>query len=258
MSKTKKIISLVLVAMLVMAMATVAIVSTSAMSADEIHVVAGAAELCGSAWNPADTNNQMTYNAEKDIYEKVFTGVAAGTYEFKVTTNYGWDNGDWNLTGDAMYGGPNASVTVDVDGSTVIVGFNGAHATVEVVAGEGGDTPVDPTPTDAPVDTPTDAPVVGGDTITVYFTNNWAFVTQNVHYWGSASGETTWPGLAMTFVETNENGEDIYSAEIPADVTGIIFNGEHDQQPGVIRIPTLADRLLISQRVLLTTWASTV
>ena len=73
------------------------------------------------------------------------------------------------------------------------------------------------------------------NTITVYFTNNWAFLTQNAYWWGSADENPQWPGVAMTYVETNSNGQDIYSAEIPADATGLIFNGEHDQQPGVIR-----------------------
>ncbi len=233
MSKTKKIISLVLVAMLVMAMATVALVSTSAMSADEIHVVAGAPELCGSNWDPADTNNQMTYNAEKDIYEKVFTNVAAGTYDFKVTTNYAWDQGDFNLTGDAMYGGPNATVTVDADGSTVIVGFNGAHATVDVVAGS--DTPVESTPVEStpvestPVEsTPVDTPVTG-DTITIYFENNWMWPEVSIYYWGGADGENAeWPGAAMTEIvgKSGDGVYDIYKMEVPADITGIVFSGE--------------------------------
>ena len=224
MSKTKKIISIVLAALLVMAMATVAV---SAMSADEIHVVAGAAELCGSAWDPADTNNQMTYNAEKDIYEKVFTNVAAGTYEFKVTTNYAWDQGDFNLEGDAMYGGANASVTVDADGSTVTVGFNGSNATVEVTAGS--DVPVETTeaaPVEtteaAPVETTEAAPVVG-DGATVYFSNGTFWDAVYIHYW-NADGGTTWPGEAMNYAFTNEFGQDVYNYTVPAGTTGIIFN----------------------------------
>ncbi len=225
MSKTKKIISLVLVAMLVMAMATVALVSTSAMNADEFHVVAGAPELCGSNWDPADTNNQMTYNADKDVYEKVFTNVAAGTYEFKVTTGGAWDNGDFNLTGDAMYGGANASVTVDADGSTVTVGFDGSKALVTVTGAT--DAPVD-TPTDAPVDTPTDAPVAG-DTLTIYFENNWLWPEVSLYCWNDGGYENAeWPGAAMTEIvgKSGDGVYDIYKMEVPANITGIVFSGE--------------------------------
>ena len=164
MSKTKKIISVVLAAMMVMAIATVAIVTSSALEDGEMHVVAGAPELCGNGttgygWDPADTNNQMTFNADKGIYEKVYENVAVGTYEFKVTTGGAWDNGDFNLDGDARFGGANAVADVTVDGSTVIVGFDGTKALLEIVAPE-----VDPTdaPTEAPVvtDAPTEAPVV--------------------------------------------------------------------------------------------------
>lgn len=55
------------------------------------------------------------------------------------------------------------------------------------------------------------------DTITVTVTdgNQWGSV--NVHYWGN--GETSWPGEAMT-----DNGDGTFSAEVPAGVTGFVFN----------------------------------
>ena len=66
--------------------------------------------------------------------------------------------------------------------------------------------------------------------VTVYFTNNWNFQDMYVYYWGSSTGSCAdWPGDEMVYVETNENGEDIYSANIPADVTGFLFNGLDDQ-----------------------------
>ena len=80
----------------------------------------------------------------------------------------------------------------------------------------------------------TTEPVVEKEYITVYFTNNWAFKNVDIHYWGGFEG-TEWPGTAMTFVEINGNNEAIYSAEIPADTTGLLFRGEHDQQEGVMR-----------------------
>ena len=71
--------------------------------------------------------------------------------------------------------------------------------------------------------------------ITVYFTNNWCFETQNIYYWGGTQAGPTWPGDPMNFVEINSNGESVYSADIPADVEGIIFTGISDQDHTTIR-----------------------
>ncbi|MDO4748638.1 MAG: hypothetical protein Q4A12_05635, partial [Eubacteriales bacterium] len=143
MLKTNKIVSLILAVVLVVSMFTIAFTSTAALSDGETWTVAGAAGLCGSEWDPGDSNNRMSYNPENGNYEKVFTGIAAGTYEFKVINGIAWDNPEFNLTGSANYGGGNASVTVTADGSTVLVGCDGSKAYVSVTAG--GDTPVDPT-----------------------------------------------------------------------------------------------------------------
>ena len=62
----------------------------------------------------------------------IHTGVKAGTYEFKIATNGAWDNGEYNLEGDASSGGSNAKVTVDNDNSTVVVSFDGTKASVAV------------------------------------------------------------------------------------------------------------------------------
>ena len=73
-----------------------------------------------------------------------FTNVKAGTYAFKVATNGAWDNGEYNLEGDASNNGPNASITVEEDGTTVIISFDGEKAIITmnaVPAGGGEDTP---------------------------------------------------------------------------------------------------------------------
>ena len=64
------------------------------------------------------------------------------------------------------------------------------------------------------------------DTITVYFTDNAGFGTPNVYYWDNGP---EWPGTAMTFSETNDYGENVYKADVPANATGIIFNGNNKQ-----------------------------
>ena len=39
----------------------------------------------------------------------------------------------------------------------------------------------------------------------------------SIHYWGTSTGYTTWPGVAMTEVDAEKN---IYSYEVPADIGG--------------------------------------
>ena len=69
----------------------------------------------------------------------------------------------------------------------------------------------------------TEAPVVT-ETITIYVDAaalNYTTVP-NCHYWGG-SAASSWPGTAMTLVSGN-----VYSIEIPADTTGLLFNTAGD------------------------------
>ncbi len=65
---------------------------------------------------------------------------------------------------------------------------------------------------------PTAATEAPSDTYTVYANNNAGWSNMMVYYWGSNTQAPTWPGVAMT------QGNKVYKAEIPSDVTGIIFN----------------------------------
>lgn len=58
--------------------------------------------------------------------------------------------------------------------------------------------------------------------VTVYFKNNDKWSSVCIYYWGSES-TPAWPGVKMTNIGTHNNTA-YYSYEIPADVTGIIFN----------------------------------
>ena len=111
----------------------------AALSPDETHIVAGDPALCGSNWDPSDSNNLMTYSEEDGCYYKIYENVNAGTYNFKVTTNRRWDAGDYNLNGSANYGGSDATAVVAENGSTVIIGFNGEKATLEIVSPSNGE-----------------------------------------------------------------------------------------------------------------------
>ena len=78
-------------------------------------------------------------------------------------------------------------------------------------------------PTIAPA---SEAPVA--DTITVYFTDALNWGAANIYYWNVAG--LNWPGPAMTvYEESNDFGQKVYSATIPADVEGIIFNANGNQ-----------------------------
>ena len=67
-----------------------------------------------------------------------------------------------------------------------------------------------------------------GETVTVYFRNDWLWPSVQVHYWGGTSAGTTWPGANMTKVDTvatPDGNRDVYAIEIPADVDGFLFSG---------------------------------
>ena len=60
------------------------VASVATAMAQDVYVVAGGAELCGSTWDPGDTDNQMTLQSD-GTHAKTFTNVAVGTdYSFKV------------------------------------------------------------------------------------------------------------------------------------------------------------------------------
>lgn len=80
----------------------VALIATSfSAMAEDIYIVAGSEELCGTVWDGTDHNNKMTDNGD-GTYSKTFTNVAAmNGYQFKVVKNgvewYG-DEADNNIS----------------------------------------------------------------------------------------------------------------------------------------------------------------
>ena len=108
----------------------------------KFYTVAGQAGLCGVEWDPSQ--NKMTDNGD-GTWSITFTNIAAGTYEFKVVENGAWGNPDFNLEGNAAGGGANAKVTVEVDGSTVVIAFDGTKVIIESVTAPGVEDPTEPT-----------------------------------------------------------------------------------------------------------------
>ncbi|MBQ2981035.1 MAG: hypothetical protein IJD58_02800 [Lachnospiraceae bacterium] len=142
------------IATVVAAVSMVAAMTTTAFAADDTYHVAGAEGLCGVNWDPS--GNQMEKQAD-GTYAKEFKDIKAGDYEFKIATNGAWDNGEYNLEGDASSGGANAKVTVEKDGSTVLITFDGTKAAVKVTA----------PPADTPADKPADETPKTGDSTAV-------------------------------------------------------------------------------------------
>lgn len=100
---------------------------------DHTYTIAGNADLCGSNWSASDTNNDMTEISD-GVFQKVYTGVEIGAYEFKIAQDHSWG---------VSYGDPtdpnkNLSVIVDEDNSTVTITFTEEtkEIKVEVTAGE--------------------------------------------------------------------------------------------------------------------------
>lgn len=125
------------IATVVAAVAMVTAMTTTAFAAEDTYNVAGVAGLCGEEWK-AD-KNQMEKQAD-GTWAKEFKDIKAGTYEFKVALNGGWDK-SYNLEGEAQGLDSNASVKVEKDGSTVIVTFDGTKAGVTVKAPGAADAP---------------------------------------------------------------------------------------------------------------------
>lgn len=119
---------------------------------DAAYYVAGEEALCGKNWDPA--GSLMEKNAD-GTYSVTFTGIAAGSYEFKVTDGT-WDN-SWNLDGNANTAG-NAWVDVEEDDSTVVITFDGERVSVAVnPVAEDPEDPEDPA-TEDPEDPATEDP----------------------------------------------------------------------------------------------------
>ncbi|MBR2724298.1 MAG: starch-binding protein [Ruminococcus sp.] len=236
MSKTKKIISLLITVALIMTMATVAIVSTSAavkvyfedsLNWGNIHAYCygGDGELLGPWVGTACT----------DEGDGIWSIELSGTPETIIfhANDDATQTSNIPFAGDGMIAKLTGEWAAGEYGKTVAVAeFVDYEEPGDDDPADGttaGDVVADPTTTGG-VDTPVD-----GETITVYFTNNWAFATQNIYWWKGEENCGEWPGVAMTAAGQNGAGEDVYSAEVPADAEGIIFSGIDDRDGETLR-----------------------
>ncbi len=117
------------------------------------YTVAGAiapghadAGMLGAAWDPAQTANDMVYDAVTGLYSITYTNVPATGetvdyddtwYEYKVVQDHAWGV-SYNENGMTV-DGPNAKFDVEQDGSTVVIYFDGTKVWAEVTPPSGGE-----------------------------------------------------------------------------------------------------------------------
>ena len=104
----------------VCAFSPVYIIAGDVMMVDEVYQTG--TNFLGSIWNGTDANNKLGYNVETGLFEKSYTGVAAGEYHIKVVIDSSWI-GDSN--GDNYYiavASANSSVTITFNPKTNAIG----------------------------------------------------------------------------------------------------------------------------------------
>ena len=92
------------------------------------YTVAGSDALCGTAWDTTNTANDMEWDEAAGVYKKVYTNLAAGSYEFKIVQDHSWGV-NW---GQGGHGGANFVANVTNAGSTLTIIFDGSTVTFEV------------------------------------------------------------------------------------------------------------------------------
>lgn len=79
--------------------------------------VAGVEGLTGIGWDPTADENLLTETDKEGIFEIAYEDIEEGSYMFKITRNGGWAKA-WGVDGK------DAIVTVEEDGSKVVITFN--------------------------------------------------------------------------------------------------------------------------------------
>ncbi len=74
--------------------------------------------------------------------------------------------------------------------------------------------------------------VSSANNVKIAFTNNKGWSKVNIYSWDGSFNSCTgdWPGTQITNTSTNDYGETVYYAEIPSNVSGIVFNDGGNQQ----------------------------
>jgi hypothetical protein len=170
----------------------------------------------------------MTYNATSGLYEKTFTGIPAGTYQFKVAANHGWDK-SWGdpVNGVGQYG-TDYQIVLDEE-KNVTITFNPKTCVVGYVLSES---------TGPSENAPTGG--LAQDTV-VYLENAAGWGVVYIYCWG---GDNTmvWSGDIMDYDEEL----DLYYYTVIEGTTGIIFNDGTTQTKDIVIMPTESDNYFVN------------
>ena len=106
--------------------------SSEPVAVVDTWTIAGVTALCGSDWDPADTANDMTMQADSTfvLVKENVTLVANTEYEFKVVGNHTWDI---NYGADGVAYGANCFFTVEAAGVYTVT-FTWNYAKKELLA----------------------------------------------------------------------------------------------------------------------------
>ena len=107
-----------------------------------IYTVVGEEGLCGVGWAPTNTVGDMTLSA--GVWKKVYTGIAEGTYKYKVVGNHNYSAYQYPASGDK-------TVEVPQSNSTVTITFDPATETLDAQVTSSGSGGEEGTPTDITV-----------------------------------------------------------------------------------------------------------
>lgn len=104
------------------------IIAGNVMKKDGYYAQGDNSTFFGTEWDVSDEYNRMEYDSESGCFVKIYEGVAAGEYHFKVAEDMSWD---------VSYGhdGGNCYVNVEEDGSTVVITFKEGSVTVATAPG---------------------------------------------------------------------------------------------------------------------------
>ncbi len=231
----KKLVSVVLAVCMLVSMFTILPLSAGAETATKTITVGvvdyldlsgdyqvhywGGADSGDAAATAINTQKQKSvgqayWDGGEQTYNMFEATIPADATGFKFHIGETWFGDDGN-TADS-----NAVYAFEYGGNYLAYYDNETPAAPETQA------PTTAPETQAPTTAPaSETPVA--NTITVYFTDALNWGAANIYYW---NGDTDWPGPAMTvYEESNDFGQKVYSATIPADVEGIIFNGNGNQ-----------------------------
>lgn len=209
-------------------------------------VGAGAgAFLNGAKWEQNNASNHMTNN--NGVWSITYTGVAAGTYEFKFAANDAWTD-SWGTGAevevgtktDIHYNGQNSKLVVTEDNTTVtlyldLTAYDAASTSGAVTwvtfgadagsddkednTGDNNDNTGDNNNDNTGAEDKDDTTVEPKDTVTVYVTG-----VKNPSLWAwGAEGNVfaEWPGQALT-----ADGA-WYKTEVPGWTTGLVVNWDN-------------------------------